>query len=301
MTGANERRGVSEVAPPEAAQAGHQAPASPAAPSRPEWLEARREGIGSTDAAVLMGTAPHGDAWSVWLSKVHGVDDPGGEDAEIGRWLERPIAEWALDQLGGDRKLLAGAHHVGAEPWMMCTPDFWLIDAQEMCRDDLWVGLEVKATDRWSEDQVQWQMLVTGRPVWLLAEYVPMRWSRRIHTINADPERQALMRSTCWAWWQRHVVEGVPPEVDGSDACRDWLVGQSPTARDEIRAATGDEELLARDVYAAEQATKSLEAEAARARNRLRASMGDVRRVYFTGGAATWSRKSNRLTVRIDP
>lgn len=260
--------------------------------SRADWLEARRKGIGSTDAAIIMGTAPHGDQWSLWLSKTMGVDDPGGEDAEIGRWLERPIIEWAAQAL--DLSIgRAPLHVVGPDPWMLCTPDAWLTDGHTE------IGLDAKATDRWASDQMQWFMLCTGRPVWLVAEYVPMRWSRRIHTINADPERQALMRSTCWAWWQRHVVEGVPPEVDGSAACSGWLRDQHAPG-DRMRRATTQEIEVASLRADLDDRIGELDQERARLDNWLRRSIGDDGGLYFTGGRVKRT-ATNRITVRIDP
>lgn len=308
MTGANERRGASEVAPPEAAQAGHQAPASPVAPSRSEWLDWRRRGIGASDVAMLLGISPWGGPWDLWMAKVHGFDGPDRPELAMGRAIEPLVLAWAAEEL--ECRLEPGERLEERGP-LRGTPDGFLSPWRTGER----AGIEAKTArypDGWGEAgsdeipahylaQVRAYLALSGLQTWIVAVWFLGNYQRRLYVVEADAEHQRQIREAAAAWWQRHVVEGAEPPVDGSDACRDWLVGQSPTARDEIRAATGDEELLARDVHAAEQAAKSLEAEAARARNRLRASMGDVRRVYFTGGAATWSRKSNRLTVRIDP
>lgn len=292
---------------------------------RATWLEWRRQGIGGSDIAAIMGRSPWAGPWDVWCSKVHGADQPDRPELVTGRRLERAVAEYARDRMAEIRGV--EPTDLDLEPGrpikvgiLLGSPDFVVITGIEGGGPQphvlLGQGLECKTArypdEQWGPDlsdqvpesyrlQVRWYLALTGAREWWLAVFFTAAHDWRLYRIERDLDEQRELVEFAETWWQRHVVGGEPPEVDASDACRDWLVGQSPTARDEIRAATGDEEMLARDVHAAEQATKSLEAEAARARNRLRASMGDVRRVYFTGGAATWSRKSNRLTVRIDP
>ena len=65
--------------------------------NRAEWLEWRRQGIGSSDAPAIMTGAW---VWRVWLSKVGGDDGGDNNSMRRGRYLERGVAQWAADELG---------------------------------------------------------------------------------------------------------------------------------------------------------------------------------------------------------
>src|SRR5690606_184586 len=61
---------------------------------REEWLQARRQGIGGSDAAVIAGLDPYKSPIRLWMEKTGQVDEePAGEAAEWGLLLEPVIAE----------------------------------------------------------------------------------------------------------------------------------------------------------------------------------------------------------------
>jgi predicted phage-related endonuclease len=63
--------------------------------TRPDWLEARRNGIGGSDAAAICGLDPCRSAFELLLDKTRVVvdDDRAGEAAQWGRLLEPVIAD----------------------------------------------------------------------------------------------------------------------------------------------------------------------------------------------------------------
>lgn len=71
---------------------------------RPGWLDARRKGIGGSDAAAILGLDPFKTPLAVYLDK-RGVlpDDDAGEAAEWGNRLEPIVAEAAQDRINLDR------------------------------------------------------------------------------------------------------------------------------------------------------------------------------------------------------
>jgi len=143
---------------------------------RDAWLEARRKVVTATDAhKIFTGGAA---AVSVWKDK-HGTATPIRQSKEMAYGLEREtsILEWASGQI--DTKQPARFEHntllVARKddmPWMAATPDGWLKDGRSL------VLCEVKTTkEDWREkgvpgqieDQIQWQMAVTGASRCLLA------------------------------------------------------------------------------------------------------------------------------------
>src|SRR5690606_20076292 len=61
--------------------------------SRDEWLQARRRGIGGSDAAVIAGLDPFKSPVRLWMEKRGEIEEePAGEAAEWGLLLEPVIA-----------------------------------------------------------------------------------------------------------------------------------------------------------------------------------------------------------------
>lgn len=137
---------------------------------RSAWLEARRSGIGASDAALLMGESRWGDAGTVYARKAAPSDDASAEWLAWGLALEEPIAQayasprYAGREVARDGRLLRSREH----PWAVCTLDAWTVI------DGTQVPLELKTdSDRYGYAwdggvpadyvwQLHHQMLVTG-------------------------------------------------------------------------------------------------------------------------------------------
>mgnify|MGYP000897664990 FL=1 len=139
---------------------------------RSEWLEARRSGIGASEAAMLMGESRWGDAGTLYARKLTEPTEADDEWLTWGLALEQVIADaYASPRYAGravvrDGRLLRSLAH----PWAVCTLDAWI------CSKAGEIPLELKAdSDRygyaWAEGlpreyewQLQHQMMVTGTP-----------------------------------------------------------------------------------------------------------------------------------------
>ena len=145
----------------------------PADAPRDEWLARRRDGIGSSDVAAILGVADKHTAVHVYHDKRGDLVDDAGEAALWGRLLEEPVArEWARRNRSVIQRVGLVAHV--DEPWQMATLDRQVLE----CPMDRTVkkrcALEVKCrsaykANRWRSDvpddvlaQGVWQMRVTG-------------------------------------------------------------------------------------------------------------------------------------------
>ncbi|MEV4197055.1 YqaJ viral recombinase family protein [Micromonospora globbae] len=145
----------------------------PADADRDDWLAARRQGIGSSDVAAILGVADKHTAVHVYRDKRGELVDDAGEAALWGRLLEEPVArEWARRNRSVIQRVGLVAHV--DEPWQMATLDRQVLE----CPMDRTVkkrcALEVKCrsaykANRWRSDipddvlaQGIWQMRVTG-------------------------------------------------------------------------------------------------------------------------------------------
>ena len=111
----------------------------PADADRAAWLTARRQGLGSSDMAAVLGISRYGNALSVYHDKTGGLPLEGddSEPALWGRAIEDTVArEWARRNRSVVRRvgLVANVDR----PWQMCTLDRRVLecplaDGRERC------------------------------------------------------------------------------------------------------------------------------------------------------------------------
>lgn len=207
--------------------------------ARKKWLIARRQVLGASDVAVILGMAP--SSWqntplSIWLEKTdpdHVPEDPS-ERMLWGLRLERPLvdeyrvrhAKAAGVYVAPSPGLLQSEDH----PWLSATPDRILVDRRT--RSIMMGLLEAKTADKYLERewadgvplyyqiQTQVQMLVTGAP-WV--DVVPLFGGNKMpepYRVYRDREAIAQIIDLTGAWWRAHVEAGVPPEPDVNDMTR---------------------------------------------------------------------------------
>lgn len=192
---------------------------------RTEWLAARRTGIGSSDAAAILGESPWASPYSVWAEK-RGLESTF-EESERMRWgtiLEAPIREEYA------RRTNRNVRHYGSfaivrnnkYPWLISSLD-GDIEAPE--GNGIYEGKTVDAflAKEWGDVpplkyqiQIQQQMLNTGYG-WgsmnCLIGGNEMKW----FDLLADADFQGAMLDELAKFWEC-VQSGKPPEIDGSAA-----------------------------------------------------------------------------------
>lgn len=245
---------------------------------RAEWLEWRRHGVGASDVAAIIGVSPYASAFSVWAEKAGLTSGPEeSEVMEAGRWLELAIGPWFAHRTGlhvaeAQRQCVHPEHE-----WMRCTADGFVFDYS---LSDGWdiadaLGLlEIKTSAGWAkweavplhyQTQGQWAMAVTGAAqVWFAVLH-----ARRLG-IYELPRNQAdidYLTEAASVFWHDHVLTGVPPDVDGSDATLATLKEMYPRHRegalaplDDVQAAVTGLRAAREDKAAAEKAEKACKA-----------------------------------------
>jgi putative phage-type endonuclease len=215
---------------------------------RDEWLEWRRQGIGASDIAGILGISPWASPWSVWADKSGMLPpDPADEYMTAGRWLEAAIGPWFTHETGlyvtGEQTWCTHPKW----PWVRATPDGFVVESEHSSIDDALGGLEIKILGggkRWDtipehyQAQGQWQMLTTS----LERVYFAVLMGRRldIHELKRDEADIAYMLDKAEQFWSGHVIDGVPPPIDGHDATLAALATLYPTADKKVTVAIDD-------------------------------------------------------------
>lgn len=205
-------------------------------PISAEQRSRRRGRVGSSDVAAILGLDPWKSPYDVYLEKTLDVEDsPDSEAIDIGNRFERPLLEWAADQLGQawefeDPAFLEVVR--ADDPIAAANLDARMIrfdqgEGMEFIRHPGDTGLEAKTTSNpaeWGDDfadevpdrvacQTTWQCYVASlRLVW-----VPVLMARRdrlyrgLYRIERDDRLIETIVPRIHGWWQEHVVAGVPP------------------------------------------------------------------------------------------
>lgn len=119
--------------------------------SRNEWLEARKEGIGASEVATIVGLNPWETPYQLWRKKL-GMDKPEPENDAMkrGHYCEDAVARWWADDT--QREVIKASVEDfmfidPKRPYLRVSPDrtFWLPDVAR--NDDNKGILECKTTN----------------------------------------------------------------------------------------------------------------------------------------------------------
>lgn len=203
-------------------------------------IEVRSKRIGASEVAAVLGISPYADAtpFAVWARLTQGYQRPDAPELTAGTYLERAVADWYRDQFAKPYELKPGAGVVHrTHDWLSATPDRLVMSA------DGPMGLLECKTDRdrdaWGEPgtdqvpvhvaaQVQAQLACVGFRTCDVAVLFKARDEFACYTVVRDDAVIDHIIRECGAWFDRHVVKGEMPALDGGNAAAAYLRKRYP-------------------------------------------------------------------------
>jgi putative phage-type endonuclease len=191
--------------------------------SRAEWLALRKQYIGGSDAAAVVGMNPFSSPFSLWAEKVGRAPEFEGNLAtEVGSFLEEFVAKKFERETGKTVRRCNLSLVNDKYPWAIANVDRLIVGED--------AGLEIKTTSELNMKsfkngeypgnyycQCCHYLSVTGKARWYLAVLIGNR-EFRIFTIERDEgELKALMDAER-EFWNTYVLTGKTPPVDGHSA-----------------------------------------------------------------------------------
>jgi putative phage-type endonuclease len=273
-----------------------------------DYKKLRREGVGGSDAAAILGLSPWKSAMDVWLEKkglAEERNDPNRDFLlDLGTQLEPVIARCYERQTGVKLTLpfpLQWTHK--KYPVLRGSPDRFVEGVSR--------GVELKSENQFSDqfgepgtDQVPYHYLVQCAHYMAVLDYdvwdvALLHGGTRfaVYTIHRDKELEASMTEQLLDWWERYIVKDVPPDVDGSGAWKVYLRKKYPVNLLPIKQ--GDEETL-NLVKKLEWAGVSAAACAAieeETKNRLKLLIGEHDGIQGEFGKITWKKTKDSESV----
>ncbi len=282
-------------------------------------LRQRAHSIGASEIAAVVGVSPWSKPIDVWLEKTgRGRASVGNAKTRAGHYLERSILTMYADQAqatifhpqevwpsseGGtmlhpDYSYLSatpdGVAVVGGTTIDRALDDGWLVDAKNVgfFQKEHWVN----TAPVYYYLQIIQQMAVTGlkKPGKLVA--LVGGQDLVVQDVFWDDEIAEVLYEAASRFWFDHVMTDIPPPIDGSAGWSSWIAQKLPETLEPTRAGTDEEAELVREIAAARDAKKVLDAQIDLCDNRLKALIGASRGVYGKGWKATWQDQTSRVS-----
>lgn len=278
---------------------------------REQWLEVRKGGIGSSDAAAAIGLCPYKSQLELWLEKTGRADTTGEhqgmDDPRFWGTLLEPYVAVAYQQKTDRRvrKLNAVLQHPTL-PFMLANIDREVVGSPDVqileCKTAGEFGSKLwkDGVPEYVQLQVQHQLAVTGKAA---ADVAVLLCGQKleIHRIERDEEiiaRLVVLESRFWGY----VESDTPPPADGSEsaakALRHLYRGNDTTLDFTADVALGRafDALTALNADIADK-----EAEAERLKQTIQQAMGDASKATFANGVVTFKRAKDgsRINTKL--
>jgi len=277
--------------------------------TREEWLKRRRQGIGGSDVAAILGLSPWKTPLDVYYDKVGAPNDqPETEAMRIGTELEDYVARSYERDTGLKvvrfNSLLQKGHSIGNLDRLVIPEGEKIAAHQGEIRTSRFLECKTSSSEEWEEvpehylAQVQHYLGLDERleHADVAALFLGFGKSFRIYHVEKDAELIKTMQEAVERFWAEHVEKRIPPAPTSEADCRKLWEAHEPG-----KIVEADEALaqVAADLKALNAEIKAKEAQADDLKGKLMAAMGDAEELRFgLQKLATW--KNNKPSAKTD-
>lgn len=276
------------------------------------WLEVRKQGIGSSDAAAACGLNPYMSMLELWMIKTgrvqQNIDDESSGHAPLywGKQLEPLVAEYySMHTNNKVRRVNAVLQHPDPDKaFMLANLDYAVLGNEDVqileCKTAGEYGAKL-----WRDGvplyvlcQVQHQLAVTGKQ----AAHICVLLCGQETKIYKVSRNEALIEQIIQAerlFWEC-VENDVPPAVDASESAAKALQQLYP---EHVPLSTTD---LSEDEQANQQFEQLLQARSQidkhqeqfdLLKHQLQAKMQEAERATFKVGSVTWKKSKDSISL----
>lgn len=277
--------------------------------NREEWRQLRKNYIGGSDAASVVGLNPFSSPYALWAEKT-GKTPPfeGNLATDVGTYLEDFIAKKFETETGKKVRRANQSFINDRYPWAIANID------RDIVGEDS--GLECKSTSALNTRRFKNGDFPTNyycQCVHYLAVTEKTRWYLAVLIGNHDFKIYQLTRSEldiCPEWcessvyisdeeisalmtaeevfWEENIKKDVPPAPDGSDSCGEAIKAIYPeSSEDSVSLFAYESDLEQRAALSAQ--IKELEGIRDEIDNRIKSFMGEAGHGESNGYKVTWT------------
>lgn len=200
------------------------------AEDRKDWLKIRSKGLGGSDIGTVLGLNKYKSSYQLWLEKTGQVKAPDISDKiaiKVGNELEDLVARLFEEETGLKVQRDNKTHFHPEHPFLLANIDRKIVGQKALleCKTtsgfsaDQWKGDEVPASYLM---QVQHYLNVLGYDKAYIACLIGNH-DFICKEIKRDDELIELYQAQAVEFWEKNVLQGIEPEVDGSISTKEAL------------------------------------------------------------------------------
>ena len=277
-----------------------------------QWLEVRKQGIGSSDAATACGLNPYMSMLELWMIKTgriqQNIEDESAGYAPLywGKQLEPLVAEYySMHTNNRVRRVNAVLQHPDEDKhFMLANLDYAVVGSDEVqileCKTVGEYGAKL-----WRDGvplyvlcQVQHQLAVTGKQAAHICALICGHETRIFKVTRSETVIKYLINAERYFW--ECVEKDIPPDVDASESAAKALqllypahVPLSTTDLSGDPKANQDFEQLLKQRHLIEQHQASFD----QLKHQIQAKMQDSERATFKTGSVTWKKSKDSTSL----
>jgi putative phage-type endonuclease len=274
--------------------------------NREQWLNVRKGGIGSSDAAAAVGLNPYKSQLELWMEKTGRDDnlpkvDPYDESSPMywGTLLEPIVAAHYTRRTGNKVRRVNAVWQHPYQPWMLANLDREVMGAPDVqileCKTAGINGARLwkDGVPEYVQLQVMHQLAVTGHKAADVAVLIGGQ-ELQVHRIERDESLISNLTELERQFWG-YVERNEAPPADGSDSADLALRCLYPKDGGQVLDLSQDLELSAAfsDLLAVRQVLSTHTQLEAQLKQRIQQRMGEASQAIFDGGDVTWKRSKD--------
>ncbi|MFV5344286.1 YqaJ viral recombinase family protein [Acinetobacter oleivorans] len=280
--------------------------------SRQQWLQIRKQGIGSSDAATACGVNPHMSMLELWMIKTgrmqQSIEDESTGYAPLywGKRLEPLVAEYySMHTNHKVRRVNAVLQHPDEDKtFMLANLDYAIVGSDEV------QVLECKSVGEygarlWRDGvplyvlcQVQHQLAVTGKQAAHVCVLICGHETRIYKVTRSESVIEHIVQAERHFW--KCVEMDIPPAVDASESAGKALQVLYPEQTPLLTEDFTDNEIanqLFNDLLEEKRKIETHQQLFDELKHRLQILMKDAERVVLMGGTITWKKAQDSISL----
>lgn len=280
--------------------------------SREQWLQIRKQGIGSSDAATACGLNPHMSMLELWMIKTgrlqQNIEDESAGYAPLywGKRLEPLVAEYySMHTNHKVRRVNAVLQHTDEDKaFMLANLDYAIVGSDEVqileCKSVGEYGAKL-----WRDGvplyvlcQVQHQLAVTGKQAAHVCILICGHETRIYKVTRSESVIEHIVRAEHHFW--KCVEMDIPPAVDASESAGKALQALYPEQTPLLTEDFTDNEVanqLFNELLEERRKIETHQQQFDELKHRLQILMKDAERVVLMGGAITWKKAQDSISL----
>lgn len=279
---------------------------------REDWLQVRRSGIGSSDAAAAVGLNPYKSQLELWMEKTGRGGalpqvDPHDETSPMywGTLLEPIVAAHYTKRTGNRVRRINSVLQHPQHPWILANLDREVMGAKDVAILECKTA-GINGARLWKEGvpeyvhlQVMHQLAVTGKQAADVAVLICGQ-DLQVHRIERDEQMIAQLIDLERAFW-RYVELDQQPPADGSDSADMALRCLYPRDSGQVLDLSMETEMSAAfsDLLAVRQVLANNQELESQLKQRIQQRMGDATRAVFETGEVSWKRSKDGVSLDV--